>query len=371
MEAIESKETTPLPPDFKKNSVQVFWIAFWLAAALVGAKLYHIRTPDNWGGREINRYLSDVAIVTAGDLLFATVFGLVGWGLVLLCRGRTRWLKVTRVVLLVLAFIDVFYAVLSARIFEQLRTPLSYTLIYLMGDVGNLKSSLLIFARPVLLSVLVGVPILFVVLVILSERLVPAKRPWIVRGMQGLTIAGIVILFLFARNEVAHAWGARHEDRRIADNPHYVLCASCIREMFGGESVTLSEPYSAEDLKDFLPVAERGEGANLPTAGLARGPRNVILIVGESVGAQFLSLYGAKYKTWPKMEAEAANSLVFNNYYSHITNTANSHVNLALSVYPPLDWRQYTIERPDFPGTTVAQVDLQVVALEQMDLPLQ
>src|SRR6476646_288698 len=105
MEAIESKETTPQPPDFKKNSVQVFWIAFWLAVALVGAKLYHVRTPDNWGGREINRYLSDVAIVTAGDLLFATVFGLVGWGLVLLCRGRTRWLKVTRVVLLVLAFI--------------------------------------------------------------------------------------------------------------------------------------------------------------------------------------------------------------------------------------------------------------------------
>jgi len=73
------------------------------------------------------------------------------------------------------------------------------------------------------------------------------------------------------------------------------------------------------------------------------------------VGAQFLSLYGAKYKTWPKMEAEAGNCFIVNNYYSHITNTANSHVNLALSVYPPLDWRQYTIERPDFPGTTVAQ----------------
>src|SRR5258706_13211321 len=56
------------------------------------------------------------------------------------------------------------------------------------------------------------------------------------------------------------------------------------------------------------------------------------------------------------MEEEGGNSLIFNNYYSHITNTANSHVNLALSVYPPLDWRQDTIERPDFPGTTVAQV---------------
>ena len=119
--------------------------------------------------------------------------------------------------------------------------------------------------------------------------------------------------------------------------------------------MTLSEPYSQEDLKDFLPVSQRPAGANLPTPGLARGPRNVILIVGESVGAQFLSLYGAKYKTWPKIEAEAGNCLIFNNYYSHITNTANSHVNLALSVYPPLDWRQYTIERPDFPGTTAAQ----------------
>src|SRR5437016_3722988 len=355
MDAIESKETTPQPPDFKKKSVQVFWIAFWLAVALVGAKLYHIRPPDNWGGREINRYVSDVAIVTAADLLFASAFGLVGWGLVLLLRKRVRWLKVTRIVLLVLAFVCAFYAVLSARIFEQFRTPLSYPLIYLMGDVGSLRSSLLIFARPVLLSLLIATPILFVMLVMLSERLVSPRRHWIVRAMQGLTIAGIVILFIFARREVAHAWGARHEDRRIADNPHYVLCASCIHEWLGHESVTLSEPYSQEDLKDFLPVSERGAGANLPTAGLARGPRNVILIVGESVGAQFLSLYAAKYKTWPKIEAEAGNCLIFNNYYSHITNTANSHVNLALSVYPPLDWRQYTIERPDFPGTTVAQ----------------
>src|SRR5438128_11036541 len=114
MDSTESQETTPTTPDSKKFSVQVFWIAFWLAVALVGAKPYHIRPPDNWGGREINRYVSDVAIVTAADLLFASAFGLVGWGLVLLLRKRVRWLKVTRIVLLVLAFVCAFYAVLSA-----------------------------------------------------------------------------------------------------------------------------------------------------------------------------------------------------------------------------------------------------------------
>src|SRR6266568_1244782 len=257
MESIEKQETTPTTPDSKKSGVQVFWIAFWMAVALVGAKLYHIRTPDNWGGREINRYLTDVGIVVAADLVFAAAFGLVGWLLMfpfcshpkldrflvrvvfghsgrlllLISKDRPRIARVVRWFLLILAAICVFYAVLSAKIFEQLRTPLSYPLIYLMGDVSNLRSSLFIFARPVLLSVLVGVPILFVVLVIVSERLVPARRPWIVRAMQGLTIVAIGILFFFARNEVARAWGARHEDRRIADNPHYVLCASCIKEL--------------------------------------------------------------------------------------------------------------------------------------------
>src|SRR5690348_11713296 len=96
MDPIESKETTRGEGDSKKNgadlgetltpalsrhtgrgsqsekhTVQVFWMAFWLAVVLVGAKLYHIRPPDHWGGSQIRRYVSDVAIVTAGDLLFA------------------------------------------------------------------------------------------------------------------------------------------------------------------------------------------------------------------------------------------------------------------------------------------------------------
>ncbi len=336
--------------------MQVFWIALWLAVALIGAKLYHIRTPDNWGGREINRYLTDIAIVTAADLVFATAFGLVGWGLVVVCGERPRSLRVVRVGLLGLAFISVLYAVLSARLFEYLRTPLSYPLIYLMGDMSNMRSSLSLYATLPMVSLLIGVPLGFLVLVFLSERFVPSRSSLLVRGLGGLTIVGIVILFFFARNEVARSWGARHEDRRIADNPHYVICASCIRQLFGGETVTLSEPFTADDLRDFQSVAERPPAENVPTPTIQRGPKNVILIVCESVGTQFLSLYGAKYKTWPRLEAESRYSQIFDNYYSHITNTANSHVNLALSVYPPLDWRQYTIERPDYPGTTAAQV---------------
>src|SRR5258706_6569169 len=108
MEAIESKETTPTAEDSKKKDgvenetltpalsqstgrggkgVQVFWMAFWLAMALVGAKVYHIRPPDNWGGREINRYVSDVGIVTAGGFGFSRRVWVVGGGVGLFWPG--------------------------------------------------------------------------------------------------------------------------------------------------------------------------------------------------------------------------------------------------------------------------------------------
>ena len=56
------------------------------------------------------------------------------------------------------------------------------------------------------------------------------------------------------------------------------------------------------------------------------------------------------------METEAENAIVFNNFYSHLTNTANSLVALTLSIYPPMSWRETTVEQPAIAGTTVAQV---------------
>jgi len=114
----------------------------------------------------------------------------------------------------------------------------------------------------------------------------------------------------------------------------------------------LPADFPREYLNDFTPSTAERE----PTTGLARGPKNVIVIVGESVATQHLSLYGSKLNTWPLMEAEAAHSLVFRNYYSHVANTSNALFTLTLSRYAPLDWRNATDARPREPGTTVAQI---------------
>ena len=62
-------------------------------------------------------------------------------------------------------------------------------------------------------------------------------------------------------------------------------------------------------LRDFQTIGEQ-PGAGQPTPGLARGPRNAIVIVCESVGTQQLSLYGGAFKTWPRrFHPDANNSM--------------------------------------------------------------
>ena len=81
-----------------------------------------------------------------------------------------------------------------------------------------------------------------------------------------------------------------------------------------------------------------------------------MLLVLESTGARYLSLYGSPYRTTPHLDAEAKNALVFDAFYANVGFTANALAAISLSVYPYMTWREYTQEYPDFPGQTLAQV---------------
>jgi arylsulfatase A-like enzyme len=87
-----------------------------------------------------------------------------------------------------------------------------------------------------------------------------------------------------------------------------------------------------------------------------QAPKNVIVYVLESVGTRYLSLYGSSYDTTPCLNREAAHALVFNNFYAHCGVTANSLVAINLGIYPGMTWREYTVEQPDLPGVTLAEL---------------
>jgi arylsulfatase A-like enzyme len=139
---------------------------------------------------------------------------------------------------------------------------------------------------------------------------------------------------------------------KLWENPHYTFARSVIAEVFKESRPPTTDAIPEEYIQEFAPSTVPGP----VTPGIARGPKNVVVVVGESVSAQYLSLYGSPLRTWPTMEAEAAHSLVFRNYYSQIENTSDALFTISLSRYAPITWRQATIEHSRAAGTTVAEV---------------
>ncbi len=337
-------------------------LATWLAVPLVGAKIVHWSWPAaRWG--EWPDWFRDVGVSAHADVAFAAAFGLVAFILLRLAR---RWPRLERglgVGLLALSTFCVFYAVASVQMFAFLRSPLTYPLLYLAGDAKSMRSSIGSFLSPAFVAALVLVPLVHVLAVRRTSRphrTSPGLSRRVLRAVGLLAVAAWV------------AWGARTADGRwsdrpdllIAESPHWKFVSSLIDEARSGAMPLMSDKFPPEFLSDFSPLepipARTGKSRTHAAAGssLPRKPRprNVLLVVLESTGSRYLSLYGSPYPTTPNLVAEAGHALVYDNFYAHVGLTANSLAALGLSIYPYMTWREYSQEYPDFPGDTLANV---------------
>jgi len=183
------------------------------------------------------------------------------------------------------------------------------------------------------------------------------SRRGLIRILQAVGIAAAIVYIIIARAEASGRWAARHDDRLMAASPHVWFLRSCSSGLLAAPPVLLPREFPVEYLDDFRTVAQRPRRAVASATRPAGAPVNVIVIVGESLGARYMSIYGGRWPTTPNLEAEASCAMVFTSYYAHITNTPNALVAMLLSVYPyPLSWRHITREKPDIPGTTLAQI---------------
>jgi arylsulfatase A-like enzyme len=354
-----ASEAVELQPRFVPEPVA---LGFWLAVPLVGAKIVHWSWPGTrWG--DWPDWFRDVGVSAHADVAFAAAFGLLAFVLLRLAR---RWPRLERGLgagLLALSTFCVFYAVASVQMFAFLRSPLTYPLLYLAGDVKSMRSSIGSFLSPAFVSVLVLVPLLHILAVRLTSgpyRGAPGRSRRVLRAV-GMAAVSVWI-----------AWGARTADGRwsdrpdllIAESPHWKFVSSLIDEVRSGEMPLMSDRFPPGLLSDFSPQepvsARTGKPRKHADAGssLPRNPRprNVLLVVLESTGTRYLSLYGSPYPTTPNLVAEAGHALVYDSFYAHVGLTANSLAALGLSVYPYMTWREYSQEYPDFPGDTLANV---------------
>ncbi len=339
------------PAAVRRREPSAAWPAAGLALALVAAKAAHWALPmssvdavEAWG--------RDLLASSGSDLLFAVGFFLVGETLLRILR---RWLPgaapwAYRGIVLC-GVVCVVYAVASVEIFAFLRSPLTYPLLYLAGDMGTMSSSLGTFLTPTVVTAFVCAPLLYLACVTWAGRALPAGHD-LRSGL--LTVLGATLALgmgLQGRRIAEGPWKDR-DDRLIAESPHWVLAASYVGEVFGGQGVlTGSDTFPPDFVRDFQVAARPATRARVPAG--AR-PKNLILIVLESTGTRDLGLYGSRYPTTPVLEAESTHSLVFDNFYCHVGLSANSMAAITLSLFPYMTWRSYTVEYPDMPGTSLA-----------------
>jgi arylsulfatase A-like enzyme len=325
-----------------------FWPALWLAVALGAAKATHWSLPAG-EARHVAQYLKDVLVSAHADVAFAAASGLLAAAALWLLRGRPRLVRAAWAGYVAFGAASAVYAVASVRIFDYLRSPLTYPLLYLAGDITNMRSSIGSFVDGPILLALVGAPAAYLAAVRLT-RLRPLPATLHPRWSRGAAAAALAAGLLLARDTARGRWSDR-DDHLISRSPHWQILASYGGELFGWPAGRIDEPFAPQDLEDF-----EGRRSGRSTLPAGARPRNAVLVVLESTPARYTSLYGGPYGVTPQLAREAASALVFDAFYCHVGLTANALASLTLSVYPYMTWREYTVEYPDYPGRSIADV---------------
>ncbi|MBI3402086.1 MAG: sulfatase-like hydrolase/transferase [Acidobacteria bacterium] len=328
-------------------SRRLFWAAAWLGFALIILKASHLGIPR---ASDVAGYLRSLAAISYRDVLFAVSAWAIGRAALALAGDRAVAARLISIAFIGVCSLMCLYGLASMIAFGPLGGFLTYPLLQLVGSVRMMSSSVAVYVTPRVVFGLVAVPLAYIAAVLATVALTPApraRRTW-------RTVALWIVLGLWVgvgQYVYATDWGS-HYDWRIAENPPWVLVSSLWQVVRGGPTARLSGTFAAADLADFDPIGAHG----FAPVRTPRRPPNVILVVLESVAAQWTSVSGGTYESTPTLKAEAAHGVVFDRFYAHVGRSSNSLASILLSVYTKLDFLDYTEEFPRATQTSLAAV---------------
>lgn len=355
-----SEESSPEPPP------SAFWPVFWLAGALVGAKVFYLARQVSDPPAGLSAWLSSLAAISYRDLAFAAGVGTLHHAVLTATRSAPLFRRKLQAAFGGFCLFAAVYALVNLEIFAFFLTPLTYPLLCLVGDLRSFLSSVGPFlTAPLLVGALASV-LVSTRLVAASQRLAAAVAPMGVRIFQVLVVGLVTGVIAFGHHEFTGRW-ERRIDRRIAENAHWTFVASTLKTVFGEAPVSLAEPVIAGDLEEFTGVAAKPAATRKgglvhkvslgPAAGLRRARiRNVIVLVLESLSARSLELYGSPYPATSNLAAEARHAIVFDDFYSHAGRSSDALAAILLSIHPRMSWRDVTGDFPRLPGTSLAEL---------------
>jgi sulfatase-like protein len=267
-------------------------LAGWLAIVLILSKGFSLdRSRHCW-------WVLDLSMASYNDVFFALALGALASLILWAWQGQPAVASGLRRAFVGFCVLCTFYAVVAAGVFTYFGRPLSYDLLKLVHGVAALKSSISDRLTPSVLAALIGVPGAYY----LMARCLVRRRK-----------APVVMVMMLLAWSAFGCWQYYERPRpyfmpHLSVNPHIELVRSTWNGLTGPGRPLLRTDYPRHYQDEFRPRAWRAaaaRGVSVPVAHEAP-PKNVIVIVLESVGTKYLSLYGSKYKTTPSLNEEAA-----------------------------------------------------------------
>ena len=300
-------------------------LAAWLAIVLIVSKAFSLGRFRDYG------WLLDLSMASYCDVLFALGLGTVASLGLRAASRRPAIASGLRRAFVGICVLCAFYSVIAAGVFNYFGRPLSYDLLKLVHGVAAVESSILNRLTLPVAAALIVVPGSYYAL---ARRL--GRR-------RDAPVFPVAVLLAWS---ALGCWQYYQRPKpyfmpHLSVNPHIELARSTWNGVVGFGKPLLQADYPREYQDEFKPRAWREAKAkrhypNVFAPGVP--PKNVIVIVLESVGSKYLSLYGSSYNTTPMLVDEAAHALVFDNFYAHVPYTFCSFMALTFSIYPGMPW---------------------------------
>lgn len=306
------------------------------------------------------RWLLRLAIVASADVAFVAALAFVSLATYACARNRPALRRAWRWSTIATFQLAGLYAVASIVMFRVTLRPLSVQLLSFSGGPLLMASSLAGFLSWDVAAGLLAVGSWAVAI----KWWKPRKRAgirWAWTAALGIGVAGYATI---CQAYIERNWPDPNRwERRIAVSPHTTLLASCWDAVVGHDATAALDPAAADESDFPERPAPHNSGEDdtsaIATTQRAAGsspPKNLVLIVLESVGSEYLNFYGANYETMPKLAALAGRGgLIFDNVYAHCPSSPKGLVALSCSTIPRCDWQLITRDNPEFDVPTLPQ----------------
>ena len=305
------------------RSLRPVQVGVWFVIFLIGAKAAQIffARPDE--------SLWNLPAATVKDVVFAALIVLVWIASGRCLAGRPSGTRFVRGAIVGFMAFCIAYSVVNFQVCQFFSRPLSFDLLRLVHDASAARSSITERISALSLIMLFVCPAVFLALALRADFL---------SRLGGAPAIAAVAIWLAIGVAQAKFGSDPLNNSRLALNPHMELVRSTLVGIVGPH-LTFPTDFPPQYLADFRPYKERGEPPrNFFEVPAQRRPRNVIVVVLESVGTRYMSLYGSPFQTTPNLAAESSNALIFDNFYAQASYTYLSFRALNFSIYPGLPW---------------------------------